>query len=87
MNRAIVNDAFAGLRLSVYKRLFEKQGIDVNKEWLQQKVFEGASNQVIEGTVDQEIIALTQRRGVLGWAYRGFRRLKRGRPVKRFTPR
>jgi len=83
MNSEILDVALKEMRFSIYRTLFNKEGIEIEEDWLREQVFSGASDSAIQETVDEEVKQLTRRRGLNYWAYRGIRSFRRGLAVRR----
>lgn len=83
MNSEILDVALKQMRFSIYKTLFGKEGIEIEDDWLRERVFNETSDRVIQETVDAEVGQLRRRRGLNYWAHRGIRRFRRGLAVRR----
>jgi len=83
MNSEILDVALKEMRFSIYRTMFSKEGIEIEEDWLRERVFSGASDSVIQETVDEEVRQLRRRSGLNYWTYRGIRSFRRGFAVRR----
>jgi len=83
MNSEILDVALKEMRFSIYRTMFSKEGIEIEEDWLRERVFSGASDSVIQETVDEEVRQLRRRSGLNYWTYRGIRSFRRGLAVTR----
>ena len=81
MNSEILDVALKEMRFSVYRTVFSEEGIEIEEDWLRERVFSGASDSLIQEAVDEEV--KQRRRGLNYWAYRGIRSFRRGLAVRR----
>lgn len=82
MNSNVLTISLNKMRFSVYRRIFESEGIEVNQEWLRERVFSGVADDLIKSTVYLEADELRKRRWLNYWAHQGFRAFRKGWAVR-----